>query len=467
MSEKTLYDKVWDLHTIKTLPNGQTLLFIGLHLIHEVTSPQAFEMLRERGLKVAYPELTFATTDHIVPTHSLNRPLSDSLAESMLCALESNVEKNGITFFGLESIHRGIVHVMAPELGLVQPGMTIACGDSHTCTLGAFGAIAMGIGTTKVRDVLAMQSISMQRLKVKRIKVSGSLSRGVYAKDVILHIINKLGVNDGIGFAYEYSGSVFDSFSMDERMTVCNMSIEGGALVGYVNPDNVTFDYLKGRPYAPNKSEFSKFQNWWQSLRSDNNAFYDAEALFSANDIEPMITWGTNPGQSIPVNGRIPNLEEVPESSRDALRFACAHMGFSPGQKIEGVPVDVVFIGSCTNARLSDLREAARILSGRRISKNIRALVVPGSELIKRRAEEEGLDEIFRSAGFEWRHSGCSMCLGMNPDKLEGSELCVSTSNRNFVGRMGSQKGRIVLASPAMAAAAAVEGKIVDVRDYL
>jgi 3-isopropylmalate/(R)-2-methylmalate dehydratase large subunit len=459
----TLLKKVWDLHTVRQLPSGQTQLFIGLHLVHEVTSPQAFDELRGRGWKVARPDRTFATVDHIVPTKVRTRPFLDVMAEDMMASLERNVRDFGLRFAGLDDDRQGIVHVIGPELGLTQPGMTIACGDSHTSTHGAFGAVAFGIGTSQVRDVLASQCLALEPLKVRRIRVTGTLPKGVYAKDVILTIIQRLGVQGGNGYAYEYAGDVVDRMSMDERMTICNMSIEGGARVGYVNPDDTTIQYVRGRPFAPSADQFDRMVAWWKSMASDANATYDDEVEIRAEELTPVVTWGVNPGQSIGVHDRVPAPAEAtdPKAVADALSY----MGLTAGQPIEGMKVDVAFIGSCTNGRLSDLREAARIVKGKQVARHVKALVVPGSVRVARAAEREGLDEVFRAAGFEWRNAGCSMCLGMNPDKLEGDQVCAASSNRNFKGRQGSPTGRTLLMSPAMVAAAAVAGEVMDVRE--
>lgn len=467
MSKGTLFDKVWDLHTVGTLPSGQTQLLIGLHLIHEVTSPQAFAMLRERGLKVMFPERTVATVDHIVPTENQARPFADTLAEEMMQALEKSAQEHGITFYNVGSGHQGIVHVIAPEQGRTQPGMTIACGDSHTSTHGAFGAIAFGIGTSQVRDVLASQTLALDKLKVRKIEVNGNLRPGVYAKDVILHIIRKLGVKGGVGYAYEYAGSTFEQMSMEERMTVCNMSIEGGARCGYINPDQVTFDYLQGRQFAPKGADWDKAVAWWQSIRSDADAEYDDVVVFNAEEISPTITWGITPGQGIGVDETIPTPDSLPEDERLVAQEAYEYMKLQPGQPIKGTPVDVCFIGSCTNGRISDLREAAKYAQGHKVAPGVKAFIVPGSEEVKQQAEAEGLDRIFEEAGFEWRNAGCSMCLAMNPDKLQGDQLSASSSNRNFKGRQGSSSGRTLLMSPAMVVAAAVNGKVSDVRELL
>lgn len=467
MSKGTLFDKVWDAHTVGTLPSGQTQLFIGLHLIHEVTSPQAFAMLRERGLSVMFPERTVATVDHIVPTENQARPFADALAEEMIQALESNSKENAITFYNVGSGNQGIVHVIAPEQGLTQPGMTIACGDSHTSTHGAFGAIAFGIGTSQVRDVLASQTLALAKLKVRRVEVNGDLRPGVYAKDVVLHIIRKLGVKGGVGYAYEYAGTTFDKMSMEERMTVCNMAIEGGARCGYVNPDETTFEYLKGREFAPQGDDWVRAVEWWQQIASDADAEYDDVVVFDAADIEPTVTWGITPGQGIGVNEQVPTAESLPEEDRFVAEEAYKYMDLQPGSPIKGTKVDVCFVGSCTNGRISDLREAAKVAQGRQVAPGIKAFVVPGSERVKKQAEAEGLHEIFLAAGFEWREAGCSMCLAMNPDKLQGRQISASSSNRNFKGRQGSSSGRTLLMSPAMVAAAAVTGEVTDVRELL
>jgi len=467
MSQRTLFDKVWDLHTVGTLPSGQTQLFIGLHLIHEVTSPQAFAMLRERGLKVMFPERTVATVDHIVPTENQARPFADDMAEEMMRAIEQNTKINNITFHNIGSGNQGVVHVIAPEQGLTQPGMTIACGDSHTSTHGAFGAIAFGIGTSQVRDVLASQTLALAKLKVRKIEVNGALRPGVYAKDVILHIIRTLGVTGGVGYAYEFAGTTFEQMSMEERMTVCNMAIEGGARCGYVNPDETTFAYLQGRDFAPKGEAWDQAVEWWRSIRSDADAKYDDVVVFDAAEISPTVTWGITPGQGIGVDQSIPTPDALTEADREIAAEAYRYMDLAPGAAIAGTKVDVCFIGSCTNGRISDLREAAKVAQGRRVAEGIKAFVVPGSERVKQQAEAEGLDRVFVEAGFEWREAGCSMCLAMNPDKLQGRQLSASSSNRNFKGRQGSSSGRTLLMSPAMVAAAAIKGEVFDVRNLL
>jgi len=464
MAGRTLYDKIWQSHSVGTLPTGQTQLFIGLHLIHEITTAPAFDMLRETGMDIPFRDRTFATVDHIVPTDLRQRPFLDPEAEELISVLERNVAQFGVEFFGVQSANQGIVHVIGPQLGLTQPGMTLACGDSHTSTHGAFGTLAFGIGTSQVRDVLATQTLAMDRLKVRRINITGELGTGVYPKDVILYIIRRLGVSGGKGFAYEYGGPVVDRMNMEERMTVCNMSIEGGALVGYVNPDQTTFDYLKGRPYAPKSEAFERATSYWKSVASDADAHYDDVVTYDGKEIEPTVTWGINPGQSVGISEKLPKPEE--SADPESVKKAYEHMGWKPGAPILGTPVNVAFIGSCTNGRLADLRAAAKIAKGRKVDPSVRALVVPGSAEVKKLAEREGLDKIFAEAGFQWREAGCSMCLAMNPDKLNGREISASSSNRNFIGRQGSPQGRTLLMSPVMVAAAALNGKVVDAREY-
>ncbi len=462
---RSLYEKVWQEHAVRRLRNGQAQLFIDTHLIHEVTSPQAFGMLRDRGLKVLMPERTYATVDHIVPTHTRLEPFEDVLADEMIRELRKNCAEHDVEFFDLDSGSQGIVHMVGPEQGITQPGTTIACGDSHTSTHGAFGAIAFGIGTSQVRDVLATQTLAMNELKVRRIEVNGQLPPGVYAKDVILHIIRTLGVKGGLGYAYEYGGDVFDRMSMEERMTVCNMSIEGGARCGYVNPDATTFAYLEGRPYAPEGAAWNEAVERWSALASDPGCAYDDVVTIRAEDIPPTVTWGINPGQAISIEQNVPTVEGAPEGDREAIAEALTHMKLTPGAPIAGTKVDVAFFGSCTNGRVSDFVEAARYLEGRRVHPDVHAIAVPGSQHVKAELERRGIDKIFQAAGFEWREAGCSMCLAMNPDKLVGDQLCASTSNRNFKGRQGSPTGRTVLMSPVMVAAAAVTGQVSDARD--
>jgi len=467
VSQNTLFDKVWDLHKVADLPGGSSQLFIGLHLIHEVTSPQAFGALKDKNLNVKFPSRTIATVDHIVPTDNQSRPFKDTLAEQMIDTLEKNCKKHKIKFFNIGSGSQGIVHVVAPELGLTQPGMTIACGDSHTSTHGAFGSIAFGIGTSQVRDVLASQTLAMNKLKVRQIWCKNRLSEGVFAKDLVLHIINKLGVKAGVGYAYEFSGPAIDLLSMEERMTICNMSIEGGARCGYVNPDQITFKYIQERQFAPKNENWARAVEWWQSLASEKDAKYDDVVLIDASQVEPTVTWGITPGQSIGVSQKIPELKELSIDDQFIAGEAYEYMGLSPGQAIKNTPIDVCFIGSCTNGRISDLRVAAEIIQNHKVSPNVKAFVVPGSEKVAKAAIEEGLDKIFKEAGFQWREPGCSMCLAMNPDKLTGNQVSASSSNRNFKGRQGSPSGRTLLMSPAMVAAAAIEGKVSDVREFL
>jgi 3-isopropylmalate/(R)-2-methylmalate dehydratase large subunit len=465
MNKQNLFEKVWDAHAVGELQNGQTQLFVGRHLIHEVTSPQAFGMLREKNLPVRYPERTFATVDHIVPTNETQEPYSDPLADAMIKDLRKNCDDFGVTFFDTDTGKQGIVHVVGPEQGLTQPGMTIACGDSHTSTHGAFGAIAFGIGTSQVRDLLATQTMALGKLKVRRIEVNGTLNAGIYAKDVILHIIKLLGVNGGTGYAYEYAGDVFDAFSMEERMTACNMSIEGGARAGYVNPDAKTYAYLKGRPYSPRNNDWDDAVSKWESFRSDEGCHYDDLVKIDAADIGPTVTWGINPSQAIGIDESIPDPTLFEIEDRASIEEAIEYMKISPGAPIKGTAIDVAFIGSCTNGRISDLEEVASQLNGHKVKEGIKAIVVPGSQVVSKLAEEKGLDKIFRDAGFECRFAGCSMCLAMNPDKLIGDQLCASSSNRNFKGRQGSPTGRTMLMSPTMVAAAAITGVITDSRE--
>ncbi|WP_254531258.1 3-isopropylmalate dehydratase large subunit [Natrinema gelatinilyticum] len=466
MSEGTLYDKVWDRHKVTRLPTGQDQLFVGLHLIHEVTSPQAFGMLRERDLEVAYPELTHATVDHIVPTADQSRPYEEDAAEEMMSELEENVREAGIDFSDPTSGDQGIVHVIGPEQGLTQPGKTIVCGDSHTSTHGAFGALAFGIGTSQIRDVLATGTVAMEKQKVRKIQIDGELGEGVEAKDVILEIIRRLGTEGGVGYVYEYAGEAIESLGMDGRMSICNMSIEGGARAGYVNPDETTYEWLEETDYfQENPEKFDELKPYWESIRSDEDAEYDDIVRIDANELEPVVTWGTTPGQGVGVTEPIPAPEDLPADKQDTARRAQEHMRVEPGDTMGGYDIDVAFLGSCTNSRLPDLRRAARIIEGRQVHDDVRAMVVPGSQRVQDAAEKEGLKDIFEEAGFEWRNAGCSMCLGMNEDQLEGDEASASSSNRNFVGRQGSKDGRTVLMNPRMVAAAAITGEVTDVRD--
>jgi len=467
MSSRTLYDKVWDAHCVRQLPTGQDQVFIGLHLVHEVTSPQAFAALRELGRSVAYPHRTVATMDHIVPTRSHARPYLDSQAEAMALALEDAVTQYGIRLFDSPHTNQGIVHVLGPEMGFTQPGMTIACGDSHTSTHGALGALAFGIGSTEVQHVLQTQTLSLNRLNVKRVTIEGVLQPGVYPKDVILAVIQQLGVSGGLGYAYEYAGSVVSAMGIEGRLTMCNMSIEGGARIGYVNPDATTIAYLKDRPFAPKGEAWDRAVSYWQGVASDASAVYDSEYLMDGNQIEPMVTWGITPGQSIGVSGVMPLVASLPSDQQAIAEEAYRYMKWVPGQPVKGTKVDVAFIGSCTNSRLSDLQVAAQVMANRRVHPSVNAMVVPGSFAVKQAAEALGLDEVFRQAGAEWREPGCSMCLAMNPDRLVGDQVCASTSNRNFMGRQGSPTGRTMLMSPAMVAAAAIEGYVVDCREVL
>jgi 3-isopropylmalate/(R)-2-methylmalate dehydratase large subunit len=463
---KNLFEKVWDAHAVRTLANGQTQLLIGTHLIHEVTSPQAFGMLRDLNLPVLMPTRTFATVDHIVPTDQFAEPYSDPLAQAMMDELRKNCAENNVTFFDRGSGKQGIVHIVGPEQGITQPGTTIACGDSHTSTHGAFGAIAFGIGTTQIRDVLATQTMALGKLKVRRIEVNGELPPGVYAKDVILHIIAQLGVNGGTGYAYEYAGSLFDSFSMEQRMTVCNMSIEGGARVGYVNPDQTTVDYLQGRPYSPTGDDWTAAVERWLGFASDPGCTYDDVVVIDAADIAPSVTWGINPGQGITIEQSIPDPATAKsEDEKSSIEEALEYMKLEPGAPIKGTPINVAFLGSCTNGRLSDFQEVAKVIAGQKVIEGVKAIAVPGSQIVAAQCEKLGIDKILVEAGFEWRAAGCSMCLAMNPDKLIGDQLCASSSNRNFKGRQGSTTGRTVLMSPVMVAAAAITGRVSDARE--
>jgi len=455
---KTLYDKIWDSHIVVPQTDAPAIIFIDLHLIHEVTSPQAFEELRKRGLRLRRPDLTLGTEDHSIPTTTrVLSPTQDREAYDQVTQLETNCKEFGVRLYGLDSDLQGIVHVIGPELGITQPGKTIVCGDSHTSTHGAFGALAFGIGTTEVGHVLATQCVMQRKAKNLEIAVSGTLKPGVTAKDVILYIISKIGTAGGTGSVIEYTGSAIRSLNMDGRMTVCNMSIEAGARAGMVAPDDVTFEYLAGRRMAPSGAEWDKAVAIWKTLQTDPEAKFDRTISFDAADIEPMISFGTNPGMTIPITGTVPNADT------EELRRALQYMGIEPGKPLLDHPIDVVFIGSCTNSRISDLRAAATILKGRKVAANVRAVVVPGSQQIKKQAEEEGLDRVFKEAGAEWRESGCSMCIAMNNDKLEPGQISVSTSNRNFEGRQGPG-GRTLLASPLTAAASAVTGRVTDLR---
>jgi len=454
---KTLYQKIFEKHTVGKLPSGQYQLFIGLHLLHEVTSPQAFSMLREDALPVLYPNRSFATVDHIIPTTASerSRPLKDPVAEEMFARLEQNCKDFGIRFFGPETEEQGVIHIVGPEEGVTQPGMTIACGDSHTATHGAFGSIAFGIGSSQVADVLATQTLAISPLKVRKIKFTGSLKKGVFPKDAALAYINKLGVNGGVGYAYEFTGKAVEEMDMEGRMTLCNLAIEGGARVGYCNPDNKTFDFLKDKPYAPKGEAWNKAVEYWKSVASDSDAVYDDEIEINCNELAPYVTWGITPEQSVMVH------ENIPQGTGEAYDY----MSFKDGSPIAGTPIDIAFVGSCTNGRLGDLKAAAEILKGKKVNSKVKLWVVPGSQKIKKEAEALGLDKIFIESGAEWREAGCSLCLAMNPDKLQGRQISASSSNRNFKGRQGSPTGRVLLMSPAMVAAAAIKGCVADVRE--
>jgi 3-isopropylmalate/(R)-2-methylmalate dehydratase large subunit len=464
---KTLFEKVWDSHVVRQYEGEPALLYIDLHLVHEVTSPQAFEGLRLASRKVRRPDLTFATIDHNVPTTSDERfQIKDQIAAQQISTLRRNCELVGIPLFDLGSGRQGIVHVIGPELGLTQPGMTVVCGDSHTSTHGAFGALAFGIGTSEVEHVLATQCVSQMKPKSMRISVSGKLPYGTSAKDLILDIIRRLGTAGGTGYVIEYAGEAVRSFTMEERMTVCNMSIECGARAGMIAPDNTTFAYMEGRPYAPKDAAWNEALEKWRQLATDHGASFDCEIEIDGARLEPTVTWGTNPGMSVGVTASIPKLDDARDASeRAAMAAAFEYMGLQPGTRVEDITVDRIFIGSCTNGRLEDLRTAAKVIQGHRVHSGVTALVVPGSEAVKNAAEREGLDRIFKEAGAQWREPGCSMCLGMNPDILAPKQRCASTSNRNFEGRQG-REGRTHLVSPATAAATAVAGHFVDVRAW-
>ena len=461
---KTLFERVWETHVVREEPDGPVLLYVDLHLIHEVTSPQAFEGLRLAGRRVRRPGLSLATMDHNVPT--LDGPIEDPLARAQLEALRRNCKEFGIPLYATGSGREGIVHVIGPELGVTQPGMTIVCGDSHTSTHGAFGALAFGIGTSEVEHVLATQTLPQRRPGTMRVRFEGALPLGLTAKDAILGAIGRIGVAGGVGHVIEYAGAAVQELSMESRMTMCNMSIEAGARAGMIAPDDTTFAYLEGRPGAPTGAEWERRLDEWRRLHSDDDAVFDREVEIDVRALAPQVTWGTNPGMVAPVDGCVPDPSELDDpTDREAAERALAYMALEPGTPISEIRVDRVFIGSCTNARIEDLRVVAGIVAGRRVHPSVRAMVVPGSAAVKRQAEAEGLDDIFRRAGFEWRRAGCSMCLGMNPDVLAAGERCASTSNRNFEGRQG-RGGRTHLVSPAMAAAAALTGHFVDVRDF-
>ncbi len=467
MAPKTLFQKIWQRHVVAQEPGAPAVLYIDLHLVHEVTSPQAFHGLRQRGLKVRRPDLTVATADHSTPTTDPNLPILDQQAARQVQMLEDNCREFGIPVYGLGNPRRGIVHIIGPEMGYTQPGMTIVCGDSHTATHGAFGALAFGIGTSEVEHVLATQCLLQRQPKTFQVQIDGQLQPGVSAKDIILALIAKIGTGGGTGHVFEYCGSAVRAMSMEERMTLCNMSIEGGGRAGMVAPDDTTYEYLHGKPFAPHSGEWEKALAYWRSLPSDEGAAFDRSMTMDVSKLEPMVTYGTNPGMGVPVTGRIPRPEDMSDpSEKAALEKALKYMDLQPGQPIQGQAVNVVFLGSCTNGRISDLRQAARVLKGRKVAESVRMLVVPGSGSVKRQAEAEGLDKIFKEAGAEWREAGCSMCLAMNGDMLQPGQYALSTSNRNFEGRQGPG-GRTFLASPMTAAATAVRGQISDVRQVL
>jgi 3-isopropylmalate/(R)-2-methylmalate dehydratase large subunit len=465
---RTIVEKIWDDHVVAAGTDGAPdVLGIDLHLVHEVTSPQAFDGLRERGLRVRHPGQTVATVDHSIPTTDRSLPIVDEIAARQVSRLEENCREFGIPLHGIGSPHQGIVHVIGPELGLTQPGMTIVCGDSHTATHGAFGALAFGIGTTEVEHVLATQSLLQHRPKTFEVRVDGSLHPGVTAKDIILSLLSRIGVGGGTGHVFEYRGSAIRGLGMEGRMTICNMSIEGGARAGLVAPDDTTFEYVAGRPHAPSGADWDAALDRWRALPTDDGATFDSSISFDASDLTPMVTWGTNPGMGFPITSSVPDPDRLADASqRSSLRAALDYMALSPGEPILGRPIDVVFVGSCTNSRISDLREAARMLRGRRVADGVRMMVVPGSTEVKRQAETEGLAEVFRAAGAEWREAGCSMCIAMNGDQLEPGQYSVSTSNRNFEGRQG-KGGRTFLASPLTAVASAVTGRLSDPRALL
>ncbi|BAU38887.1 isopropylmalate isomerase large subunit [Acetobacter pasteurianus NBRC 101655] len=465
MGPRTLFDKIWDDHVVETLPDGTSILYIDRHLVHEVTSPQAFEGLRLAGRKLRHPEKTVAVVDHNVPTSDRTQPIEEADSRNQIETLERNVKEFGVPYFPLLSANQGIVHVVGPEQGISLPGMTIVCGDSHTSTHGALGSLAFGIGTSEVEHVMATQTILQRPAKNMRVTVDGTLGAGVSAKDIMLAIIGHIGTAGGTGHVIEFAGSAIRGLDMAGRMTLCNMAIEAGARAGMIAPDETTFEYVRGRPFAPKGEEFDKAVAYWKTLVSDEGAHFDKEVTLRAEDISPSLTWGTSPETVLPITATVPNpADEADEAKRTQMQRMLDYMGLEAGQKIAGTPVDVVFIGSCTNSRIEDLRAAAQVAAGRKVAEGVRAMIVPGSGNVKRQAEEEGLDQIFLDAGFEWREAGCSMCLGMNPDRLTPGQRCASTSNRNFEGRQGPG-GRTHLLSPAMAAAAAVTGCLTDVRE--
>ena len=463
---KTLYDKIWDDHLVHTQDDGTSLLYVDRHLVHEVTSPQAFEGLRNSNRKVRQPNLTLAVADHNVPTSDRSKGISDEESKLQVETLEKNCDEFGIKLFGMNDKRQGIVHIIGPEQGFTQPGSIIVCGDSHTATHGAFGSLAFGIGTSEVEHVLATQTLVQKKSKNFRIKVDGKLSIGVTSKDVILQIIGKIGTAGGTGYVIEYAGSLISSLSVEQRMTICNMTIEGGARAGLIEPDEKIFNYLNGRPMSPKKENWDKALDYWSKLKSDGDANFDKEVTLDGKDIMPMVTWGTSPQDVISIDGRIPNPEnEADEDRKNSIERSLKYMGLKPGTAIKDVKIDKVFIGSCTNGRIEDLRDAAKIIKNKKVAQHVYAMVVPGSGLVKQQAEQEGLDKVFKDSGFDWREPGCSMCLAMNADKLKPEERCASTSNRNFEGRQG-RGGRTHLVSPGMAAAAAISGSLDDVRKF-
>ena len=462
---RTLAEKVWEAHVVRRSEGEPDLLYIDLHLIHEVTSPQAFDGLRVSGRSVRRPDLTLATEDHNVPTINIDQPIADPISRAQVEALRRNCAEFGIPLYSLGDAEQGIVHVVGPQLGLTQPGMTVVCGDSHTSTHGAFGALAFGIGTSEVEHVLATQTLPLKPFKTMAITVEGDLPAGVTAKDVILAVIAKIGTGGGQGYVLEYRGSAIQALSIEGRMTICNMSIEAGARAGMIAPDDTTFEYLKGRDHAPKGADWDAAVEYWRSLRTDDDATFDAEVVLKASELSPFVTWGTNPGQGLPLSESVPSPEDaVDEVERAAIAHALEYMGLTPGMALRDIAVDTVFVGSCTNGRIEDLRAVAEVLNGRTVASSVRMLVVPGSVRVKRQAQEEGLDAIFTAAGAEWREAGCSMCLAMNPDKLAPGERSASTSNRNFEGRQGPG-GRTHLVSPAVAAATAVTGRLASPSD--
>ena len=463
---KTLYDKIWDEHLVHEQDDGTSLLYVDRHLVHEVTSPQAFEGLRNSKRKVRQPNLTLAVADHNVPTSDRSKGIADVESKLQVETLEKNCKEFGIKLFGMNDKRQGIVHIIGPEQGFTQPGSIIVCGDSHTATHGAFGSLAFGIGTSEVEHVLATQTLVQKKSKNFRIKVDGELSIGVTSKDVILQIIGKIGTAGGTGYVIEYAGSLISSLSVEQRMTICNMTIEGGARAGLIEPDQKIFDYLKDRPMSPKKDNWNKALDYWSKLKSDNGAKFDKEITLEGKDIMPMVTWGTSPQDVISIDEKIPNPEsETDEDRKNSIERSLKYMGLKPGTAIKDVKIDKVFIGSCTNGRIEDLRDAAKIIRNKKVAQHVYAMVVPGSGLVKQQAEQEGLDKVFKESGFDWREPGCSMCLAMNSDKLKPEERCASTSNRNFEGRQG-RGGRTHLVSPGMAAAAAISGSLDDVRKY-